>query len=121
MVDFVLGVVVLWLLYMLHRYYQIKTRIPDPPIPMRDTGNGVMQPVCPECQVTLVTLTRETGAAAESVTVWILALLGLGLLLVAPIFGILTLILAAIVGMNKKTRQSVLSCPVCGKDFKTLN
>jgi hypothetical protein len=116
---FIGALVIVWVVNIMLQGYRQERNPPAKP-ELRDNGSGIMEPICPACRVRLVTLTRESGGAASSVTVWFLALIGLGLLLFAPIFGALALILAVLVGMTKKTRTTVLSCPSCGKDLKTL-
>jgi uncharacterized protein YbaR (Trm112 family) len=91
-----------------------------PPAPLRDAGNGVMEPVCPYCNARLVTATRKGGMGLTGVLARLLALIGVVALLFNWLAGGILLILAVLLGMAGKSTETVLTCPACGRYEKPL-
>lgn len=92
----------------------------SPALPMRDTGNGVMEPVCPYCNARLITITRRSGSGLLGVLAILLGVVGFVLLLVNWIAGGIMLIFAVLLGMAGKSNNNVLTCPACSKYQKII-
>lgn len=103
--------------YYLHQGYAEATR---PPPTLRDSGGGIMEPVCGKCQARLVTVTRKQGGGLATVAAIALGLLGLIVLLANWIAGLVVLLLAGLVHQAGKPTVTVLTCPACGQDDRIL-
>ena len=91
------------------------------PLPLRDAGNGIMQPVCPRCHTGLVMLQRKDGSGLAGVLALLVGLFGLVLLLINWIAGGVVIVIALLINMAGKSTANVLTCPACGHDAKTLD
>lgn len=91
-----------------------------PPIPMVDTGSGVREPVCPQCSVRLIVISRDTRSITASVLAKLVGLSGLVLILFNWGAGGILLILAILISMVGKKKQTVLTCPSCGNDVRVM-
>jgi hypothetical protein len=91
-----------------------------PAAPLRDIGNGVMEPVCPYCNSRLVTINRRGGLGFLGLVAILIGVIGFVLLLVNWISGAIVLILAVLLRMAGKSSQTVLTCPSCGRYDKTI-
>jgi len=92
----------------------------QPALPMRDAGNGVMEPICPYCNARLITINRRGGVGFLGVMAVLLGLFGFVLLLTNLIAGAIILILAVLLAMVGKASHTVLTCPACNRYEKTI-
>lgn len=93
-----------------------------PPIPLRDGGNGIMEPVCPACHARLVTVTGQARGGLS--TLFTVLFAGIGVLLLFLfnwLAGALVLIVAFLIGLSGRRQTTSLQCPACGTTAKTMN
>jgi len=91
------------------------------PLPMRDGGNGIMEPVCPFCDARLVALQRRRHSLPVGVLAWLMLLIGIVLFLFHWLAGLAMIVVAILINLAGKSAQTVLACPACGTDVKTLD
>lgn len=92
------------------------------PLPMKDMGNGVMEPICPQCHARLVSLQRKEHSVLASAISWLLILSGAFMVLfVHWIAGLIAVAIGIIVNATGHSQSTVLTCPACGVDAKTLD
>lgn len=117
--EFIGVLVAIWIAWMIFHGYRTRTA---KPIPMRDDGHGVMEPVCPDCSAKLVAITRDGGASLTGVLGWLVLLAGLGVLLLANwLVGGMMVGVGMLLHIAGKSRITVLACPSCGKTVKRLD
>jgi hypothetical protein len=117
--DYVIGLLILgWVGYIIAQGYM---RENAPPLTMADNGHGVMEPICPECNARLVTITRSTGSGIAGGLALVVGLAGFVLFLFNWIAGGIVLILAILINMAGKGKKTVLACPSCQTDIRTLD
>jgi len=114
-------ILAMFIAYMGFQIWQGYRRETTPPLPLRDTGNGIMQPVCPRCHAGLVTLQRKESSSLVSVLAFLVGVIGIGLILINWLAGGVVIIVALLINMAGKSTATVLTCPACGHDAKTLN
>lgn len=112
------GIVLAWIVYELYKGYQQENA---PPLPMVETSPGVREPVCPHCRAKLVTLTRSGGVGFVGILAWLVIAGGCVAILINWIVGGILLIIGILLAMVGKKKTTVLTCPACGKDAKTLS
>lgn len=115
---FIGTLVIIWILYILHQGYAREMR---PPLTLRDTGNGIKEPVCSRCQTRLVAVNRSKSNWAADVFSVLFGLVGVVLILFNWIVGGIILILAVIIALSGKGRITVLICPACGTTERRLD
>lgn len=103
--------------YYLYQGYSDATR---PPPTLRDSGGGIMEPVCARCHAKLVPITRKQGGGVADVFALGLGILALAVLIAHLLAGIVLLALAVGVHYLGKSAVTVLTCPACGQDDRTL-
>lgn len=106
-----------WVIYQIIQGFNSENA---PPIPMVDTGGGIREPVCPKCSVRLIVISRDTRSTAVGVFGMLVGLLGLVLILFNWLVGGIILILAILISMAGKKKQTVLTCPSCGNDARVM-
>ena len=118
METFVIGLVFLWIVYMIWRGYREEMA---PPVPMVDNGHGALEPVCPHCRAKLVTVTRSGDIGLTGLLGWLCLIPGIGVFLLAhwP-SGAAMIIVGILLVLLGKSTATVLSCPAWGKDAKRL-
>ncbi len=75
---------------------------------------------CPSCDVALVAVEKKSAVSIGGILSVMIALAGLYSLLLNPIFGVLLLILAVVVGNLGRGKKVVMKCPSCGTTGATL-
>jgi uncharacterized membrane protein YvbJ len=75
---------------------------------------------CPSCKVQLVTKEKRALISIGGLIGAFCFLVGLGLLFVTPIFGALIMILGVILGAVGRSQKTVMVCPKCGAEVRTL-
>ena len=92
-----------------------------PPPLMVDNGHGAKEPVCAHCSTRLVVLTRNSSVGFLSIVGGLVAIVGVGvLILVNWLAGGVMILIGVLVAHLGKSTDTVLTCPSCGKDAKTL-
>lgn len=117
--ELIFALVAIWIVYIIWQGYQAEAT--KKPITLKDGGQGIMEPVCPQCQARLVTVTRPASNWAADVFSMIFGLAGVVLILFNWIAGGITLILAIIIALAGKGKTTVLTCPACGQDARTIH
>lgn len=103
--------------YYLYQGYSDATR---PPPTLRDSGGGIMVPVCARCHAKLVPIARKQGGGLADVLAIGLGILGIVVLLAHLIAGLALLALAIVIHYAGKSAVTVLTCPACGQIDRTL-
>lgn len=115
---FILILLIAWAGNLIYQGYREETA---KPLPMKDMGNGVMEPICPQCHARLVSLQRKEQNALASIVSWLLILSGIfAVLFVHWIVGLVITAIGIIVNVSGHTQHTVLTCPACGADAKIL-
>lgn len=116
---FIGALVLAWLFFVVYQGY---VEQPKPPLTLKDAGGGIMEPVCAHCQTRLVSVSRKTQSGFVAAFAMLLGLVGAAVFLLFHwIAGSITIILAVIIHQAGKGTRSVLTCPACGRDAKTLS
>ncbi len=115
---FLLALILSFIGYHIYVGYQRET---TPPVPLKDNGTGIMEPVCAACQAKLITITRDQGGGLSTTFARLFGVIGVVTLLFTPIVGVIVLILAVLIAIAGKSRQTVLTCPACGKDARIIH
>ena len=93
----------------------------QPQPPTVDNGHGAKEPVCAHCSTRLVVLTRDGGIGFLSIVGGIVAIGGVGVLILANwLAGGVMILIGVVLAQLGKSTETVLTCPGCGKDAKTL-
>lgn len=116
--ETIFALVLAWIAWIIWQGYQDEQK---PPLPLRDIGNGIMEPVCPACHARLVTVTQKTSSGLASLFVVLFGLAGVVLILFHWVAGAVVLILAVLISLAGKGQRTVLKCPACGTTAKTLH
>jgi hypothetical protein len=120
--EWIIGAIMIAVvLYPIWQGYRQESSPRPPSIELQDDGHGIMEPVCPHCRTKLVSITRQTESWIAAILALLFGLVGVVLLLFNWIAGGVTLILAIIINMVGKGKQTALTCPVCGKDARILD
>ncbi len=75
---------------------------------------------CPSCDVALIAVEKKSAVSAGGLLSVVIALFGLYALLLNPVFGVLLLILAVVIGNLGRGKKTVMKCPSCGATGATL-
>jgi len=103
--------------YYLHQGYSDATR---PPSTLRDSGGGIMEPVCAKCHAKLVPIARKQGGGLADVLAIGLGILGITVMIAHLIAGLALLALAVGAHYLGKSSIIVMTCPACGQIDRTL-
>lgn len=114
----ILILVVAWAANQIWQGYRRETA---PPLTMSDNGHGVMDPVCPRCQARLVAVQRSTSSGLASALAILIGLAGIILILFNWIAGGVIIILAILIHMAGREKQTALTCPACRTDARILD
>ncbi len=112
-----LAMVVATIGYYIVQGFKEETR---PAPPMRDVGNGVKVPVCPKCQAQLVTVQRKGEAGLAGVLALLVGAVSVALMFVHILAGLVGIIVAVLIHLAGRTRETVLTCPACGTDARVI-
>ena len=114
----VLAMILAWIGFRVWEGYQRETA---KPLPMRDGGNGIMEPVCPRCQSRLMPVQRKQGGGVAGVLALLVGAFGAVLLIYNIIAAAVVIVVALLINQAGKSFCTVLTCPACGQDAKTLD
>ena len=114
----VLVMVIAWAANAIYSGYRDSTA---PPLTLIDNGNGMKEPVCPDCKTRLVTMTRRTESVLVGLVAWVFMLGGGAMLLfVHWLAGLVAILLGVVINSAGKGDETVLTCPSCQKDIRRL-
>jgi hypothetical protein len=114
----ILALVVAWAAFVIR---QGNTQENAPPLTMADNGHGMNVPVCSQCRAGLVTLNRTADNPLIKLVAVAFGVGGIAAMLFFNIIaGMVALILSVILNYASKSKQTVLTCPACGKDARIL-
>lgn len=114
----VLAMVLAWVGFTMYEGYRRETA---PPLPMADNGHGMREPVCPTCQARLVTVTRSARGPVAGLLGWGVIAGAMLAMLFSWLAGLLLLLLGVVVLLAGKTQATVLMCPACRADVRSLD
>lgn len=114
----ILLIVLAWAGYAVYQGYRKETA---PPLPTVTTGDGLKVPICPHCSTRLITMERHAHGAIASVFGGLVFALGLIFMLLAHLVGgLVILAVGVLIILAGKYRHTVITCPACGKDARSL-
>lgn len=110
--------VVAWIVYQVMQGFNDENA--PKKVQMMDLGGGVREPVCITCKTRLVPVYRDARSGASSMLSVLVGLVGVIVILFNWMLGGIALIIAILIAIVGKKKQTVLTCPSCGQDAKVL-